>query len=1547
MKNLISSSQLRRALTFLIPVIVFILSLADDARAGLNCEMDVIRFSQYGYYFSPYVTTNGIQDLPYGDYNFVSPGWPTTGASALYHFDSTGFNQTGGYPWGFGDYYSMAYQLTNSAWFVYVTNSVTTNVYHFTVTLNTSSNDFPYVDITFPTNGAVAVPSNATFTWQGGPTDYSDLLVYNPYGTYLPINQTSWQPPPMPYGSQTFTVHYDSNSTTCVVSSQPVDNGSHPISSWSSTGHLQDYDMSQFTVGVLDASGTFHSLVGHYPFDATSGQVLGSAQDTSGYGYGMSFESTYGAEGGINLTNDSAVGGGALQFVDGDGLSGGALSWSDTDPAPPALLSSLAGSFTVSCWIKTTQNFDYSGDQAYNGAGIVSASVSQPANDTVPIALTGANIAFGTGGNEDDTLTSQGTVNDGNYHLITVTRNQQTGEKIIYIDGVLDSYGGGTTNFLTDPQIFYIGSQGYCSDPNPDDNSPYNGYAGELDDLQIYSGVLSSNDVANLYNNPGATIPNGGGNGGHTAVSHLTFDNSSDLGQDSSGNNNSLEGESWWGNQQTFSSDAVVGGGAVQFYGTSAMTPYGDVQGTLDNLLAGSFTFSIWVNTTDSVGNDGDDAYSGASIFWAYNDHTGTNDTIPLAITGSKAAFTTRDHLGNFTTIHSQTTVNDGNYHLITVTRNQANGLMKIYIDGSPEASGTGTTDPLNYNNYFLSLGGSTISSYSGLLDDFQIYSGVLSDSEVAQLYANPGVMVTNTSGLGNFNSALGTTGLNWTTSGDTDWFIEDTNTDGISSTAAQGGQVEGSQASTLSVTVTGPGSLTFYWSSQDLNGGSFDYEFDIDGQYQDDIYFDTPWYQELDPSSGYTQPFSIPAGQHTLTWTTYAYGDEDPTEAGFLADVSFVQVGLPAITLNPFNQTNYPGYQVWLDAGATPTNATWQWYKVGYGLIPGATSSYYIPTNSGTSGVAGSYYAYASDNAGSTITTTATVTFVSAPLPPAWSTAFKSPFESQNESQITKDYYYGCFVDTNGNLYAAAEFGGNMTVGSINLESGAGGDGAAIVKETPTGSPLWAAGITNEGAGYAYSLNVAPGLAGGAYLVGSYTDTNWLGTNVLADDGNGSIFLASFNAGGTNLWVKTFGNTNSSYINLNQLTADSAGNVTFAGQFGDGPLTIGTSNYVINVNGSQGMLVQLDSTGAVRWSQLFPTLSPEAVRSIVSSEGRLYVSLNTVINNGTTNVVIGGVTNLTDRSWAVACLNGTNGQAIWVRGLGAQYNSANGDPYAVGFEDDEPILAVSSTNVFVTGAAYSSSATFGALTVNFGDLRGQYVARYDTNGNAIAANTFGSVTTTPTAAAVNAQGYLYVGGAFDNYSFFGQDMIAAPEGTDPANGAFSQSFLAKFDSNGNALWANEVVSTTTAYPLGVAAVSNGAWLSGWCVSGYYPQTIPTLFGTNDVYSDELFIYGGAGGSTSIVWYPAGYFAEVIDSSSVTGPTPVTLLNATNAGANFQFQFLSESGFNHDILYRTNLLVGNWQTNSTILGDGTLKTVSIPFSLFSPSKQGFIRVTTQ
>ena len=81
--------------------------------------------------------------------------------------------------------------------------------------------------------------------------------------------------------------------------------------------------------------------------------------------------------------------------------------------------------------------------------------------------------------------------------------------------------------------------------------------------------------------------------------------------------------------------------------------------------------------------------------------------------------------------------------------------------------------------------------------------------------------------------------------------------------------------------------------------------------------------------------------------------------------------------------------------------------------------------------------------------------------------------------------------------------------------------------------------------------------------------------------------------------------------------------------------------------------------------------------------------------------------------------------------------------------------------------------------------------------------------------------------------------------------------------------------------------------------------------------------------------------------NALTVPLMINLLVPHTTGTNFLFQFLSQVGFTHAIQCRTNLLSGSWQSYTNVTGDGTLKTISIPLSVFGTSPQGFVRVLTQ
>ena len=132
-----------------------------------------------------------------------------------------------------------------------------------------------------------------------------------------------------------------------------------------------------------------------------------------------------------------------------------------------------------------------------------------------------------------------------------------------------------------------------------------------------------------------------------------------------------------------------------------------------------------------------------------------------------------------------------------------------------------------------------------------------------------------------------------------------------------------------------------------------------------------------------------------------------------------------------------------------------------------------------------------------------------------------------------------------------------------------------------------------------------------------------------------------------------------------------------------------------------------------------------------------------------------------------------------------------------------------------------------------------------------------------------------------------------------------------------------------------IALAPNGVWVCGEGSGAVY-------FGTNLVNSSGQYTVIGV--DLLFTPFDSGMLGMIAETAS---PAAVTLLNPEVVGANFQFQFLSQAGFTHTILYQTNPAAADLVTGSTVVGDGTVMTVSIPLSVFSPSTGGFVRVSTQ
>ena len=89
-------------------------------------------------------------------------------------------------------------------------------------------------------------------------------------------------------------------------------------------------------------------------------------------------------------------------------------------------------------------------------------------------------------------------------------------------------------------------------------------------------------------------------------------------------------------------------------------------------------------------------------------------------------------------TIKSTATYNNGIWHFVTATRNEAAATIILYVDGVQVATTSGTTTVALTAPAFIGLGRNPCSAsavYTGSLDDVILYNRVLSGVEVGNLY--------------------------------------------------------------------------------------------------------------------------------------------------------------------------------------------------------------------------------------------------------------------------------------------------------------------------------------------------------------------------------------------------------------------------------------------------------------------------------------------------------------------------------------------------------------------------------------------------------------------------------------------------------------------------------------------------------------------------------------------------------------------------------------------------------------------------------------------
>jgi autotransporter-associated beta strand protein len=446
----------------------------------------------------------------------------------------------------------------------------------------------------------------------------------------------------------------------------------------------------------------------------------------------LTFDSVSGSVNGSIVTN-SGTGGSALNgVVVSNGVSGASfvagkvgkalsLAGDGSFVAISNRVTSLDGTtagvgWTLTMWLKTSQagaGYAYQGDGGW-GNNNTTFYLNQ-GNTTAGTRLGAVRYAGGW-------LTGNASVNDGNWHFITITDN--SGTKSIYLDGNLDLTTSAWPNASAGNQ-FWIGGTADAGDGVAKLN-------GQLDEVSIYNRALNLAEVRSLTNAQPASTPGsfGGQLPSGTALA-ISSGAVFDLG----------------GNSQTVASlNDGTGGGVVTNSGSAPVTL--TIGGTgASGVFNGSISDGGTANSIGIVKN-------GASIqtLAGINTYRGTTTVNAGALLvngelGTNSVAVAGGMLGGNGTVRGAVTVNGG----VLAPGNSAVGLLSVSNDVTLLPSSTvameldktsGTNDLLRVSgtvNYGGTLTPVVLSAPLAAGDAFRLFDAAASTGNFSSISGSPG----------------------------------------------------------------------------------------------------------------------------------------------------------------------------------------------------------------------------------------------------------------------------------------------------------------------------------------------------------------------------------------------------------------------------------------------------------------------------------------------------------------------------------------------------------------------------------------------------------------------------------------------------------------------------------------------------------------------------------------------------------------------------------------------------------------------------------------
>jgi len=282
---------------------------------------------------------------------------------------------------------------------------------------------------------------------------------------------------------------------------------------------------------------------------------------------------------------------------------------------------------------------------------------------------------------------------------------------------------------------------------------------------------------------------------------------------------------------------------------------------------------------------------------------------------------------------------------------------------------------------------------------------------------------------------------------------------------------------------------------------------------------------------------------------------------------------------------------------------------------------------------------------------------------------------------------------------------------------------------------------------------------------------------------GNGRSFVVKYNSNGNVEWIRT--NTSEHESNVHSSVLDSFGNLYVLGSFFGTATFEGTTLSNGDIGQMSVFLLKYNAGGDLLWAKQADAAGGDLYLAqpsevAIDANSNLYISgsmIGTTMSFGNIQLPISG-----EIDFFIAKYD-ENGNPLWARkGTGKTYL---GDP--------SHLKTDSSGNVYVIGTFQSATMLFGSQTLTNDAFMSIFFIKYDAAGNLQWAKKYGNIQNTYAASmAIDSQQNIYAVGVF-NGTTINFDTITLSNASTGINGDI---FVAKFNAQGNVMWAKSAGST-------------------------------------------------------------------------------------------------------------------------------------------------------